>query len=434
MKLSKYFSQIQIDDDVYAIYNNLIMEVVFVNGSELKEVRDLKFDKDLMLQKGIYVEDSSTDDKALKTLQFQYMNEVCNLHIMYLIVTTNCNLGCKYCYIENNVCNNFKEENMSIETAKLAIDRYVKHLNYVGLKKAEIILYGGEPLVNWKTVKEIVLYVKKFNIDIDVSIVSNGTLLDEEKIDFIIRNGVKIGISLDGPKFINDTNRVYRNKPDSVYEMVMKSVQLLNIKKADFGLSITISKQFLEHKKEIVQWLKDFPVNGIFYNLYHFSTYVDDWKEIYEESCDFLIDSFEELNNYRGLIEGRQYRKFESIMEGKFKFSDCASVGCNQITVRPNGNLSICHCYSKTDKYVIGNIYQMDFEEAMESDEAKFWKYRSPVYNEKCLKCESLFLCGGGCPAQGEAMFGSRYEMDRPFCIHTKKSLIWLLKKLYMNS
>lgn len=65
----------------------------------------------------------------------------------------------------------------------------------------------------------------------------------------------------------------------------------------------------------------------------------------------------------------------------------------------------------------------MTFEEALESAEAKFWKYRSPVYNVECLKCEGLFLGGGGCPAQGEAMFGNRDEMDKPFCVHTKKEL-----------
>lgn len=434
MKLSKHFVQVKVLDDVYAIYNNLIMDVVFVTSEELKAVHNLEFCEDIMLQKGIYVEAEGKDEEALQVIRNQYLNEVCNLHIMYLIVTTNCNLGCKYCYIENNVCNNFREEYMSVETARLAIDRYVDHLHKVGLKKAEIILYGGEPLVNWKTVKDIVLYTKQFDVDIEVSIVTNGTLIDEEKIEFIIQNNVKIGISLDGPKEINDVNRVYRGNPASVYDRVMKSVQALNAKKAEFGLSITVSEQFLEHKAEIIEWLKKFPVNGIFYNLYHFSTFTENWLEMYEESSDFLIDSFNELNRYRGLIEGRQFRKFESVMEGKFKFSDCAAVGCNQITIRPNGNMSICHCYSKTDKYVIGNLYEMTFEEALESAEAKFWKYRSPIYNEECLKCEGLFLCGGGCPAQGEAMFGSRDEMDKPFCVHTKKSLDWLLRELYMNS
>ena len=434
MKLSKHFVQVEVTKDVYAVYNNLVMDVVFVTSDELESVHNCDIYSDIMLQKGIYVDDDSKDEIAEEVICKQYLNEVCNLHIMYLIVTTNCNLGCKYCYIENNICNNFREENMSVKTAKLAIDRYIEHLHETGLKKAEIILYGGEPFVNWKTVKEIVLYTRTLDVDIEVSIVTNGTLIDEEKIEFIITNNVKIGISLDGPKEINDTNRIYRSNSSSVYDSVMNAVNLLNARCVDFGLSITISEQFLQYKKEIISWLKEFPVNGIFYNLYHFSTLVNNWKEIYEDSSDFLIDSFIELNKHRGLIEGRQYRKFESISEGKFKFSDCAAVGCNQITVRPNGDMSICHCYSKTDKYIIGNVYSMTFKEALKSDEAEFWKYRSPIYNEECLKCEGLFLCGGGCPAQGEAMFGDRTKIDKPFCIHTKKSLKWLLKTMYLDS
>ena len=80
---------------------------------------------------------------------------------------------------------------------------------------------------------------------------------------------------------------------------MLDSVAKLNAKKVDFGLSITISEQFLEHKAEIVEWLKDFPVNGIFYNLYHFSVLQENWKEIYEDSSEFLINSFNELNEYR---------------------------------------------------------------------------------------------------------------------------------------
>lgn len=86
-------------------------------------------------------------------------------------------------------------------------------------------------------------------------------------------------------------------------------------------------------------------VNGIAYNLYHFSENTEDWERVYNDQSDFLIEFFEKLYESKGLVEDRQFRKLESFKDSKFKFSDCASVGCNQITVRPDGILSICHCY-----------------------------------------------------------------------------------------
>ncbi len=438
MKLSKFFTVVQIKNDVFAVYNRLVMDVIFVTTDELAEIRNLNFEPNLLKEKGIYIENDIIDSYAYEQLKKQYLNESTNLHIMYLILTTSCNLACKYCYIENNICNNKVEHSMTKATAHLAIDRYIDHLKNAGLTTAEIILYGGEPLTNWECVKEIAKYTKErtknANIKIVISMVTNGTLLDETKADFIAEYGLRVGISIDGPKQINDENRIYRTSNNSVYDKVLETVALLNHKKIDFGFSITLSNTFINNKDAVIEWLKQMQVNGIAYNLYHFSENNDDWEKVYNDQSEFLIESFEKLYESKGLVEDRQYRKLESFKDYKFKFSDCASVGCNQITVRPDGILSICHCYSKTDKYVIGNIYDMTFDDAILSSEATFWKYRAPIFDNECLNCEGIFICGGGCPAQGEALFGDRKNIDRPFCIHTKKSLKWLLKKLYETS
>lgn len=429
--LSKFFKYVKIKDDLFAVFNTLLMDIVYVSKNELDEICKLTCTGDLMFEKGIYVQNEEIDQRALNVLREKYLNIADNIQILYLIVTTKCNLGCKYCYIENNVCNNFREEFMTTEVAKGAIDKYVNYLKEHDLKKAEVILYGGEPLVNWITVKWIIEYINSFKMDIEISIVSNATLMDDETIQFMNNNHVKIGISLDGPKEINDINRIYRNNNKSVYDRVFKTIQLLREQSVEFGLSITISEDFIDNKERVLEWLKTIPVDGIFYNLYHYSIDDGTWVEHYKKSSEFLIDSFKELIEFRQLVEGRQYRKYESLLESKFMFSDCASIGCNQVTIRPNGDISICHCYSKTNKYIIGNINNLDFEQIVKSKEAQFWRYRSPIFNEKCLDCEGLFICGGGCPAQGEAMFGTRYEIDQPFCIHTKKSLNWLLKEIY---
>ena len=305
MQLSKFFTSVQIAEDIYAVYNRLIMEVIFVDANELKKIMNLEFEDDTILkERGIYVEDEKTDERAYQELQEQFFSESTHLHIMYLILTTGCNLACKYCYIENNVCNNQKEHSMSKQTARLAIDRFVEHLTSTGLKEAEIILYGGEPLTNWDCVKEVTEYTKEVTKDKDlnivISMVTNGTLIDEEKAEFIVKNGLRVGISIDGPKEINDSNRIYRGTNRSVYDRVINTVDLLNAKGVDFGFSITLSNQFIKNKEDVIEWLKSMQVNGIAYNLYHFSENDDTWERTYEDQSDYLLESFEILYETKG--------------------------------------------------------------------------------------------------------------------------------------
>lgn len=71
----------------------------------------------------------------------------------------------------------------------------------------------------------------------------------------------------------------------------------------------------------------------------------------------------------------------------------------------------------------------------MRSDEIKFWKTRNTLNNAKCLKCKALYICGGGCAIEAEALFNNRNKIDKPFCIHTKTTLDWMLKESYkMNN
>ena len=87
----------------------------------------------------------------------------------------------------------------------------------------------------------------------------------------------------------------------------------------------------------------------------------------------------------------------------------------------------------KIDKYTIGNIKDIDYDDVLNSEEINFWKKRLPIYTEECLKCEALFCCGGGCPNRSEILFGERKQIDKVFCIHTKRILYWYLEKIFME-
>lgn len=432
MTLSKFFHSIHLQDDLYAIYNSLVMEIIYVNREKLKDIKNFNITTDeskILKKHGIYVDHLKKDEEALEIVRNRYENVCGKVNIMYMLMSSACNLGCKYCFIENNQFNNKKETNMREDTALIALKKYTKYLKNNKIK-GTVIFYGGEPLVNWDIIKKVVIESKKLCAPIEFSMVTNATLLDNEKIKFLAQNNVEVGISIDGPKNLNDKNRIYKNNNKSVYDEVIKKIAILKNSKIKFGLSITISNDFLDNQEEVLNWLDKLNVKSIFYNLYHYTSFDNNWDDYYKRACNFLIKSYERLSK-KGIYDGRLIRKIESFYDNEFKFSDCGSIGANQLAIKPNGDVIICHGYLKTDKYAIGNIRRDSIETILESDEIKFWKQRNTLNNKECLKCEALYICGGGCAIQAEALFGDRKEIDKPFCIHTKSALDWLIKESY---
>lgn len=436
MKLSKFFMEVKIQDNIYAVYNSLLMDVFFVNKDELDDIKQMNVQKNQLnkLKKaGIYVNDYKTDELALKLLKDRYYSVTGKIQIMYLIMTSTCNLACKYCFVENCKFNNKKEYMMSVSTIRNSIKKYTEYLKKNNISQGSVILYGGEPIINWEGIKEAINYSKKLSSPIKFSVVTNATLLNKEKIKFLAENDVEIGISIDGPKKLNDKNRIYRFSNKSVYDEVIEKFPLLKINKCKFGLSITISEEFLDKQDEVLNWLKKLGVNSIFYNLYHYTSHYENWKEYYQRASKFLLKSYDILSK-NDIYDGRLIRKMDSVLNTEFKFSDCGAVGANQLTIKPNGDVCVCHGYLKTDKYVIGNILNNTIDELSSSREMDFWRKRNTLSNKKCLKCEALFICGGGCAIQAESLFGDRSCIDKPFCIHSKTALKWVLNRCYEAS
>lgn len=132
-----------------------------------------------------------------------------------LVMTDECNFRCKYCiYSEHyTYSKRYRRKEMSFDIAMKAIDYYFS-INAVSVKtnphlKPSIGFYGGEPLLNWDTIVQIVEYVKtKYTHDCIFAITTNGLLLSADKIEYMLNNNFAISVSLDGDKDNHDRNRV----------------------------------------------------------------------------------------------------------------------------------------------------------------------------------------------------------------------------------
>jgi uncharacterized protein len=127
-------------------------------------------------------------------------------------------------------------------------------------------------------------------------------------------------------------------------------------------------------------------------------------------------------------ISSTCYCNLRSFFYNEFKYSDCAALGGNQLRIKPNGEIIVCHGYLKTDKYVMANINDVSIEEAVHNEEFNFWATNTTLLNNDCKECEAIYICGGGCPLQAESLFGDRSELDKTACVYSKSSLKWMLE------
>jgi len=160
-----------------------------------------------------------------------------------LQVTQGCNLRCKYCVYSENVNvqqRSHSNRRMSWETAKNGIDFLWEHS--VDSPRVNIGFYGGEPLLEFSLIKCATEYAKKIfrGKKLSFSITTNGTLLTDEIIDFLVREEVWLTISLDGPQEIHDRNRVFSSGEGS-FSTIMKNIKRIERLAPDYAQNIMFS-------------------------------------------------------------------------------------------------------------------------------------------------------------------------------------------------
>jgi uncharacterized protein len=149
-----------------------------------------------------------------------------------LSVTENCNLRCRYCYYSDYYpqSRNPSQKKMDFSTAKAAMDQFASLLmegaRFNPQRETSIGFYGGEPLLNYKLIRECISYFEKTYPDINpqYSMTTNGTLLDTDKCDFLMAHEFSVAVSIDGPEEEHNRNRVYQDG-SGTFNDVMKNIR-----------------------------------------------------------------------------------------------------------------------------------------------------------------------------------------------------------------
>lgn len=365
------------------------------------------------------------------------------INVCYMILSEQCNLACKYCFLGNNddhKRSNFALGNMSIETADKAIDFFVRQIKLSGLdfeeNKPVIIFYGGEPLVNYSVLEYIAERIngmrdkEKGIKNLEMSIVTNGLFLTEECALRLKELGVAIAISVDG--FTEEANCMRVDVGGNpVFSRILKSLDMCKNIGVDVSLSVTLSEETIKDTNDILELVDNYGVKSFGFNIMMSDENFIVPQEYNEAAAQFIIDEFVELRK-RGIYEDRMMRKLKAFTKAQVYFSDCAATAGGQVVITPSGGVGICHGCLHNKQYFVADVDDELFDATKDPDFIE-WSQLTPINKDECMDCAALGICGGGCPINALHMKKKNtiHSLDERFCIHSKKTLDFLIRDLY---
>lgn len=445
--LSKFTHIFKVKPNVFAYYNSLLLKPVYVDSNEnallQKYINGNNVDisdelKKSIVDNKIIVDSINEDNELLINAKSQLLTPYPT--IAYFILSEKCNLACKYCFLGNSNKNIHMHQmpSMTTETVERAVEYFAwqtnTHPEWSDHKK-EIIFYGGEPLINFEALKHTIDTVrafqksKKITKNLDFSMVTNGLLLDEKKIKYLKENDVIVSVSIDGVDDEANVNRIDKNGK-SIFNKLMSTLKLIEKMEWQVGLSITLTKKTIKSVDHIISLLDRFNIRGVSFNLLYSTNDFKVDEQYYLEAANFIIDFFK-VARTKGIYEDRILRKIDSFVNSTLYLSDCAATSGSQIVILPDGRVGICHGCIENKKNFFTNI---DSREPLDNNALMLkWSQISPINNLKCMDCEALGICGGGCPinASNNSSDDVFTAIDQGFCIHAKKTLDFMIKDLY---
>jgi uncharacterized protein len=433
--LSGHITEYDMGEGTVGLFNSVFLTKIFMDWNSwnrLKKSQEfgevLNDDEKRKLEESKIIIEEGEEDERLDELRSKSDMRP-SVGLMYLFLTNTCNLRCKYCVIDKECAQKKTSDFMAEETAEKALRLFFE--NAIS-DKPKILLWGGEPFNNWRVFKYAVKRAreleKKYHKKLELSTVTNGTLLTKEIITFLKENGVMCSLSLDGFKEQHDKMRVYADG-NGTFDDINKNAKLLKEAGIKFGISFTIGSHNVDLLPSMVPELcKYLEIKNMGCNLL---MNVDVSNPAYtdnEKAVKQLVELFKNLREM-GVYEDRMMRKVRSFVYTKPHLHDCAAGG-HQIAVMPNGEIGICHYAATVGKWIIGNVNDPG-KDVFGNKVLQEWARRSPINMPQCKGCPGLVMCGGGCPYQAYQTKSDIWALDERFCTHCKESISWMMKELY---
>lgn len=341
----------------------------------------------------------------------EYLEDILENYVtsIDLQVTQNCNLKCRYCsYSGDGILDRKRNTSkMSLEVALKSIDFLYDHS-----KKANTIcisFYGGEPLLNFSLIKEVVGYVKNKFIgkNIEYKMTTNGTIMNEEILRLLTENNFKLAISLDGPKVIHNRNRRMLNNGVGSYDLVENNLKFIKKRNYKFYKQIVFNcvNELDVSLYNTINYFKSnklIKMNTVIFNQ------VDDQKinlsypitdEYINSKKLFILNTLLDDNNFKkGKIVLDDIKRIEILSNtlnyknsfgNEFQHAGICIPGLKKMIVDYRGDIRICEKANEiSSDAIIGNIYT-----GFNFFHIKRLLNLGSITKDYCKKCWAMRLC-----------------------------------------
>ncbi|MEG0875484.1 MAG: thioether cross-link-forming SCIFF peptide maturase [Clostridiales bacterium] len=344
------------------------------------------------------------EDKA-----FDFKNRSTVVKALCLHVAHTCNLNCEYCFASQG---KYKGERsiMSLDVGKQALDFLIAHSGK--RTNLEVDFFGGEPLMNWQVVKDLVHYGRnqeeKYDKKFRFTLTTNGVNIDDDVIDFANKEMHNVVLSLDGRKSVHDHLRKNIAGKGSYDTIVPKFQELVRRRKGkDYYVRGTFTHNNVDFTNDI------FHMADLGFKELSMEPVVCDPKDPYALTAEDLPELFNQYEilakemikrNKKG--EGFTfYHYMIDLTQGPCiykRISGCGS-GTEYMAVTPWGELFPCHQFVDDPKYSLGNIWDGVTNTKLRDE----FKMCNVYARKECGDCWARLYCSGGCPANAYHATGS---------------------------
>jgi uncharacterized protein len=391
-----------------------LIQVLTASGSTIGEAEELLSE---MYHAGVIVSSDSVREKT------QPLPDVFPIQTLVMNLTNQCNLSCQYCYefgADKVATPEGKPKFMDLPTAKASVDFLLSQSG--DRRSIHITFFGGETLMNFPLLKEVVTYAnekaKEQDRHIDFSLTTNATLLTPTIIQFLSDNHIGVTVSMDGPKEMHDQLRVFANGKGS-YDIIEPKVRALieNHRTRPITARVTLTSGV----SDVIRIFRHLKQDLGFHEV-GFAPVTSSPNQLYsigQKGMDGMLEQFNMLADeyleyaVRGEAHGfsNVSDTLAELCQGVNKSHPCGA-GLGLLGVGPSGDIAPCHRFVDSDQHALGHIStgidrekQADFLDRGHID-AKY----------DCHTCWARPLCAGGCHHEAFVRYGDTGHPNLHYC------------------
>jgi len=346
------------------------------------------------------------------------------LQALVLNVTNQCNLACTYCYefgADKIATPAGKPKYMSLETAKSSVDFLLKS---AAVREAvHITFFGGETLMNFRLLRDVVLYADEAAAAagkrITYSLTTNATLLTDEIIAFLSDHAIGVTVSMDGPPELQDARRVYKNGKGSYAVMEPRLRKLIAGHKTravtarvTLSAGVTDVMRIYQHLKHDIGFHevgfapvttageeRDYALDGD-----AMTGVLADFEALADEWLDYALQG--KMHGFTNVSE-----TISELIAGTNKSHPCGA-GLGLLGVSPSGDLSPCHRFTDADTHTLGHI-----DTGLDQTKRESFLTKGHVASKyECSTCWARPMCAGGCHHEAFVRYGDTGHANLHYC------------------